>query len=240
MNKQPNNNFSVAILLGSLVIALAILVSTFIQVFGVRDKNTTKVEKTSENITYVRVDHSPTLGDKNAPITVVEYTDFDCPICKQVFDSILPKLSKEYISTKKIKFVFKSLPIENFHPYSVQKAEAAYCARDQKGERAFFDYYVSLFQKFGTILPINQIDELTHIAEQNGLNTVEFKLCLENKKFYDSVKKESVEATVIGSMGTPTWLIGKSTDKGLTDTVKINGLVDYAIYKTVIDHLLEQ
>lgn len=238
--RQKPHDIAVAILLGSFVICMGIIFGTIIYTLSDKNNNEADAKRTFENITYVKVHDSPSLGDKQAPVTIVEYTDFECPICKQVFDQILPKLKKEYIDTHKVLFVFKSLPIEEFHKNALRKTEAAFCAREQGGDTAFFTFYDSLFEKFNFNYGTNPDIGLHAIAFQNSLDVPAFQSCLQSNKYEQPIKKDIVEATVIGSYGTPTWLIGKSNKDGLTDTVKISGLLEYTVYKTIIDHLLTQ
>ncbi len=236
--KYTSNTLSVAILIGSFSIAIAIIIYSLITYLISVSPKTVGPQQVYENIGYVKVDKSPTLGDKDAPITVIEYTDFDCPICKVASDEILPGLKKEYIATGKVKFIFKSLPEELFHKNAFRKTEGAYCALDQGGDKAFFTYYDTLFEKFG--FSINLDNELTAIAQEQGLNTDQFQQCLKNRKYKDIIKEEVLEGNLIGSLGTPTWLIGKSTPTGLKDTIKINGLYEYAAFQTIINRQLAE
>lgn len=234
--KQKIQLLSIAILIGSFVIAVAIIISTVAYVVLSQKQNITDPKEVYQNIGYINVHESPMLGNKNAPVTVIEYTDFDCPICKVATDEILPGLKKDYIATGKIKFIFKSLPIEALHPNAFKKTEAAFCAREQGGDQAFFDYYDSLYNKFG--FSLNLESELVNIAQENHLQIPQFEKCLESHTFRKRINDEIVEANLIGSLGTPTWLIGKSDGNGMKDTIEINGLIDYASFRTIIDKQL--
>lgn len=235
--RKITGNLPVAILIGSFVIAVAIILTTLINVFSPK-QNPPDTYKTYENISYVKVDESPALGDENAPLTIIEYTDFDCPICKAASDEVVPSMKQEYIATGKAKFIFKSLPLEYIHPNAFRKTEAAFCAREIGGDKAFFAYYDSLFANFG--FSINLDNELTAIAEKNGLDTNKFRSCLTSGRYKDSINKEIVEAQLIGSLGTPTWLIGKTDGNGMSDAVKVSGLLEYSAFRTIINQLLEE
>lgn len=225
-----------AILIGSCIIGIAIIINGIFLYMTVQSETTTP-KKTYENIGYVKIDKSPLLGNKNAPITVIEYTDFDCPICKASSDTIIPGLKKDYIQTGKVKFIFKSLPLENLHPNAFHKTEAAFCAREQGGDKAFYSYYDSLFAKFGFSIDLD--NELIALAQQNGLDPQKFKTCLNQHAYKERITGEVLEGNLIGSLGTPTWLIGKSKANGLSDTIKINGLVEYTSFQKVITGLLQ-
>ena len=228
----------VVILLSSFLIAIAILTNSILSKTDINKNPTNDAEKIYENISYIKTTGSPFLGNENAPVTIVEYIDFECPICKEVYDQILPQIKKDYIDTGKIKFVFKSLPIQAIHKTAFRKAEAAFCAYDQAGNAAFFAYHNELFNRF-PMSSMNSLEgDLIQIASQQNLNTLNFTNCLNTNKYQAAIEKDITEAIAMNANGTPTWLIGKSQGDKLTDTVKLNGLHEYFVYKTVIDQLL--
>lgn len=237
MKKLPNQSakyIAIAILIGSCAIALSILISALMSLLTTQDNK--DPQKAYENIGYVKVDKSPILGSQDAPVTIIEYTDFDCPVCKAASDEVLPKLKKDYIQTGKAKFIFKSLPIQSTHPEAFRKTEAAYCARAQGGDKAFFAYYDSLFAKFG--FSFNLENELVALAEQQSLDADKFRTCLQNRSYKETVEQDILEANLINSPGTPTWLIGKTDGSGLTETVKVNGLIEYPHFQRIITKVL--
>lgn len=240
--KDKDNTYSsklaVAILIGSFVIAIAIIVNSAVQRITNGNNSSNNPEKIYENITYIKTAGSPFLGNAGAPITIIEYIDFECPICKRAYDEIIPQLKKEYINTNKVKFVFKSLPLENIHKTAYMKTEAALCAYTQGGNAAFFKYHDELFDRFSMNSALSMEDELISIAMQNGLDQTDFRNCLNNEKNKPIIQKDIVEAITINVSGTPSWLIGKSNAEGLTNAVKLNGLHEYFVYKTVIDQLM--
>jgi protein-disulfide isomerase len=77
------------------------------------------------------VGSSPTIGSADAPVTLVEFSDYQCPFCKRHATTVMPQLIKDYVDTGKVRFVMRELPIENLHPRAVAAAEAALCAGDQ-------------------------------------------------------------------------------------------------------------
>lgn len=233
------NKLAVAILLGSFVIAVAILLNSVLNIITKNSNAGTDPEKIYQNISYIKTTGSPFLGDSKSPITIIEYVDFECPLCKKVYDDIMPRLKQEYLNTGKAKFVFKNLPIEELHRSAYIKSEAAFCAFEQGGNAAFFAYHDELFNKF-SFNPFNSVEEeLYSIAGQKGLDVSAFRNCLGSEKYKPQIKKEKVEAIAINTNGTPTWLIGKTGPGGsITGTIKINGLHNYEVYKTVIDQLM--
>ena len=80
------------------------------------------------------IDDDPVLGDKNAPVTIVEFSDYECPFCKRHFDQTLPELIKNYIDTGKVKLVYRDFPLSFHDPMATKEAVAANCAREQGGD----------------------------------------------------------------------------------------------------------
>jgi len=95
-------------------------------------------QTTPPPIIYVSLDDDPVKGDPNAPVTVVEYSDFQCPFCKRFYQQTLPQLEKNYIETGKVKFVYKDFPLDSIHPNARPAHIAAECA-DEQGK--FWEYH---------------------------------------------------------------------------------------------------
>ena len=83
------------------------------------------------------VDDDPVLGDKNAPVTMIEFSDYECPFCKRHFDQTLPQLVEKYVDTGKVKIVFRDFPLSFHDPMATKEAVAANCAREQGGDKKF-------------------------------------------------------------------------------------------------------
>lgn len=185
------------------------------------------------------VDDDPVLGDKNAPVTIIEFSDYECPFCKRHFDETLPQLIKDYVKTGKAKIVFRDLPLSFHDPMATKEAVAANCAREQGGDSKYFDYHDEIFTR--TISNGNGLSEanLTTIATDLGLNLNAFNTCLENPSQEEEVKKDLADAGKAGATGTPTFVIGKSTSNGEIAGDLLVGAQPYAAFQAVIDPLLE-
>lgn len=186
----------------------------------------------------VSVDDDPILGNKNAKVTLIEFSDYECPFCKKYFTDTYPQIKKDYIDTGKVKMVFRDLPL-GFHQNAPKQAEAAECARKQGGDTVYFKYHDQIFTKTtsgGTGLAL---DQLPVIAKELGLNVNKFQKCLDSGEFKNEVEKDLSDAGKVGASGTPTFLIGKSTGNGEIDGVKVVGAQPYSAFKTIIDELLK-
>ena len=185
------------------------------------------------------IDDDPVLGDKNAPITIVEFSDYECPFCKRHFDETLPQLVKNYVDTGKVKIVFRDFPLSFHDPMATKEAAAANCAGKQGGDTAYFKYHDEIFTR--TKSNGNGLSEadLTTIATDLGLNLNSFNTCLADPAQTDEVKKDIADGTVAGASGTPTFVIGKTTSNGEIDGDLVVGAQPYAAFQAIIDPLLQ-
>lgn len=148
---------------------------------------------------------SPFLGNLSAPITIVEFGDFQCDRCLRFAKYTEPQLNQTYIQTGKVNLVFKYFPI--YGPDSTPAAMAAQCANDQG---KFWNYYDTLFKgpaNFGWASK----DNLKKFASQtSGIDMQKFNSCFDSQKYLSFVQKDFAFATSLGLQGTPTFVIEKS------------------------------
>lgn len=243
-----------AILIGSVIISLAILINGGVIRFKRSTSKTTSVaaqtptqpaqqapqtapEEDSGPV-KVSIDDDPMMGDKNAKLTVIEFSDFECPFCKRSFNDVIPNLKKDYIDKGLVRFVYRDLPL-SFHQNAHKEAQAAECARDQGGDTSFFKYHDEIFKRTisnGTGLAL---DQLPVIATDLGLNVSQFQQCLDSGKYKDEVDKDTAYAEEVGANGTPTWFIGKTTGDGIIEGTKIVGAQPMSSFQSTIDNLLK-
>ena len=185
----------------------------------------------------VSVDDDPILGDEKAPLTLIDFTDYECPFCKRHFDQTYPQLKKDYIDTGKVKMVVRDLPL-SFHQNAHKEAQAAECAREQGGDQVYFKYHDEIFKRTtsnGTGLALT---ELPVIANDLGLNGSVLQTCLDSEKYKAEVDKDLADAGAVGATGTPTFFIGKSSSDGVITGTKIVGAQPYSAFQAEIDKQL--
>jgi len=149
--------------------------------------------------TGVSADDDAILGDENAPIEIIEFSDYECPFCTRFYTNTLPQLKSQYIDTGKAKLIYRDFPL-GFHANAQKAAEAAECAGDQG---KYFDMHDKLFEQGvsgGTI-------SFKQYAKDIGLNTKDFDACLDTGKYADEVKKDFSDGQSAGVSGTPTFYI---------------------------------
>ena len=186
----------------------------------------------------VSVDDDPVLGDKNAPITMIEFVDYECPFCKRFADETLSQIKSEYVDTRKVKLVMRDLPL-SFHQNAHKESQAAECAREQGGDTAYFKYHDEIFKRTTSNGTGLALDQLSVIANDLGLNGSTLQECLDSEKYKAEVDKDLADATLYGANGTPTFFIGKSNSQGKFQGTILVGAQPFAAFKTIIDEQLK-
>ncbi len=187
----------------------------------------------------VSVDDDPILGNKDAKVTIVEFSDYECPFCKRHFDQTFPDLKKDYIDTGKVKLVYRDLPLPFHEPMATTEAIAANCARNQGGDPSYFKYHDEIFKRTTSNGNGLNKDALYKISDDLGLNTTALKTCMDDPKQAEEVKKDLADANAVGATGTPAFFIGKSTSNGVITGTKVNGAQPFSAFKTIIDQQLQ-
>ena len=170
------------------------------------------------------------MGRDDAPVTMVEFTDYQCPFCRSFETASFAQLKKEYIDTGKVRFVSRDLPLV-FHPNAPSAAMAARCAGDQ---HKFWEMRDAMMLDTATDLGPASI---LKYGEKTNLNMTAFNTCLSDKKYTEAIKKDAADAGTLGISGTPSFVIGK-TDKTEIAGVRIVGAVPYAVFDSTIKDLL--
>jgi len=182
----------------------------------------------------VSFDDEPVKGNPDAPVIVVEFSDFQCPFCSRFFEQTLPLIEENYIDTGKIKFVYKDLPLDNLHPNARSAHIASECA-DEQGK--FWEYHDVLFQKQAewNRLASSDLDiTLSQFAVDLGMQAASFESCMESQDIADEVNQDTLEARKYGATGTPTFFIGNEKD----GFIKLVGAQPYAAFQSAIDKQL--
>jgi len=188
----------------------------------------------------VSIDDDPVLGDKDAPVTIVEFSDYECPFCKRFFDESLVEIKKEYIDTGKVKMVYRDMPLSFHDPMATTEAVAANCARAQGGDTSYFAYHDEIYKR--TTSNGNGLDKekLLTIATNLALDTAAFTTCLESDTYKEEIAKDMSDATAVGASATPSFFIGKSTATGVIVGTPLIGAYPFADFKKIIDEKLAE
>jgi protein-disulfide isomerase len=183
----------------------------------------------------VSIGSSPFKGNANATVTVIEYSDYQCPFCARNYREVLPLLEKEYIETGKLKFVMRENPIPSLHRDAMNGSLAALCAGDQG---KYWEMHNLLFDNSKQL----GAENLKAFAGTIGLDTATFNECLDGKKHEQTVQNDLASGAKLGVRGTPGFFLGL-TDPNDPDkvnlTVFIKGAQSIDQFRASINDLLE-
>ncbi len=140
----------------------------------------------------------PSIGPEDAPITIVEFSDYECPFCQKWHDQVYKQIMAAYPG--KIRFVYRNLPLTQLHPQAMSAAEASLCAGDQN---AFWKYHEKIFENANAL----NDDLYATLAADLGLNTTTFETCMNNRKHKAAVEADMQFAIDMGVQSTPTFFI---------------------------------
>ena len=173
----------------------------------------------------------PVLGNKDAKVTIVEFSDFQCPFCERYFTDTSQKVYDTYIKTGKAKLYYRHFPLKEIHPNAQLAAEASECANEQ-GQ--FWNYHNMLFQNQATwsnLADTDVTDSFVDLATQVGLDTTQFRSCLDNHKYTKAVDDDSAAGSEAQVDGTPTFFINGN---------RLVGAVPFSEFQQLIDEELKK
>lgn len=178
---------------------------------------------------------APALGPASDVVTLIEFSDYECPFCIKHFTTTMPQLKAAYIDTGKIRYVFKDFPIDENHPMAIRAHEAAHCAMEQD---KFWQLHVKLFSAPGTHTP----DQLVARATEAGLDIPAFKACIASGRTTAAIRASADVADRLGADGTPSFYLG--TRDLATDRVHVVKMLDgaqpFSMFQQALDELLKQ
>mgnify|MGYP001568742521 CR=1 FL=1 len=239
INEKPKKD---VMLPASIIIAALLISGSWIYTTGVKNipqlgaeagqiaKKDTVSNATIKPVT--QEDH--VRGDFDAPIKIVEFSDVECPFCKQ-FHKTLIQVMSEYGNSGRVAWVYRHFPLDSLHPVKARKgAEASECANELGGNDAFWAF----LDKYFEVTPSNnQFDtnQLPVIAEAIGLNRTAFMACLESGKYAQKIESQIQDAIAAGANGTPFSVMVNAQG----ETFPINGALPYTQIKSLVEQALK-
>lgn len=182
-------------------------------------------------VVNVSADDDATLGNPDAPVTIIEFSDFQCPFCRKFWSETLPQIKKDYLVTGKAKFVYRDFPLAQIHLGATPAAEGAECAKEQSKFWEMHDVIFEEQEKQGSGTVQFTADDVKKWAAKIGLNTSKFNQCLDSGKYKQEVDKDIADGSAAGVTGTPAIFVNGRL---------IVGAQPFAAFKAVIDEELKK
>lgn len=182
-----------------------------------------------ENINPVTADDH-IRGNPNAPIMIVEYSDYDCPYCKS-FHLTMQKIIEEYGPSGKVGWVYRHFPLTSLHPSAAYIADASECVAELGGNDAFWKFTDMIFGERGTN-ELTNLSALPTYAKDAGVDQAAYEQCAKDRPYHDRVEEDATNAIAVGARGTPYSIVLVGDQK-----MVINGAETYERLKILIDGL---
>ena len=177
----------------------------------------------------VAIGNKPVMGSESAPVTVVEFADYQCPYCLRFTKTTFPYLKQNYIDTGKVRWVALNLPLP-FHKDARKAAQAAHCAGEQG---KFWEMREELFRN-----PLQLGEEfLPQHAASVGVDVAAFKDCLASDRHFAEIDQDAKDAAAVQLTGTPSFIIGKTASDKITGQVVV-GAQPLNVFNAAIDKAL--
>jgi len=170
----------------------------------------------------VSVDDDPSMGPADAPVVIVEFSDYQCPYCSRA-EPVVKQVLEKYKG--KVKFVYRDYPL-SFHPFAAKAAEASQCANDQG---KFWEFHDALYADQSKL----SVPDMEATAGRLGMNAETFKSCLDSGKHATEVSKDVADATKAGVNSTPSFFINGVAVVGAQGPEAFNDIIDQELAKSL-------
>jgi protein-disulfide isomerase len=164
----------------------------------------------------LKLEGMPMLGVKTAPLTIVEFTDYQCPFCQRFHVTTFADLKKNYIDTGMVRFFSRDMPLD-FHPNAMRAAQAGRCANEQ-----------GKFWQLRDVMAANpnnlDMESIARFATDLKMDAKALRACVESDKYKNVVQNDLLEAMKVGATGTPTFVVGRTTAEGVDGELMVGAL----------------
>jgi protein-disulfide isomerase len=176
------------------------------------------------------VDDDAVMGDEDAPITLVEFSDYQCPYCQRHFSQTGPKIKQNYIDTGKVKYIFRDFPL-SFHKDAKQAAAGAECARELGGDEMYFKMNEAIFTGVQSSIPLAT---LYNYANKLGLDADDFESCVTSGKYDTEVDHDIATGASFGINGTPGFVVTNGEK-----TIRLSGALPFSEFEKEFEAMLK-
>jgi protein-disulfide isomerase len=189
---------------------------------------------TPQSQPVITADDDPVLGSADAPVTMIEFSDFQCPFCARFYSETLPLIKDNFIDTGLVKMVYRDFPLQSIHPNAIPAAVASECADDQG---AYWEYHDMLFENVSVWGPMeipSAVEQFKSYATDLGLDVGTFSECLDTGKYVTEVTGDYTDGVAYGVTGTPAFFLGSEQ----TGYFQLSGARPYPEFQFAIEQIL--
>lgn len=231
-NKNEAENINPYLIPGAILVAGALIAGAVIYSNRSPSLETASLGEPAGKV-EASADDDPFLGSRDAKVTIIEFSDYQCPFCRSFWRDTLNQIKQEYIdSGKSVEFVYRDFPLSTIHPMAQKYAEAAECSQDQNKYWQMHDKIFEEQDKLGQgTIGAYGVDDIKRWGGELGLNILEFNQCLDSGKYASEVKKDFEDGSKAGVGGTPTFFINGQV---------VVGSQPFEDFKNIIDAELEK
>lgn len=234
-NEQSSPTIPIAIVSGFAMIAIAIFFTS--QRNDTSTKTITQEDPTEstlqEGVPRPIDENDYIRGNPNAPILIVEYSDYDCPFCKEYHET-MNKVIDEYGISGRVAWTYRQFPLAQLHPNSPKISEAALCVGDVGGNSAFWTFTDLIFESRSFDEPTN-VTKLPQYAETAGISQDDYKTCMDEGRMKDAVLASIEDGFNSGARGTPYTVLMVGDQEAV-----ISGAQPYDVVRGIVANLIEQ
>jgi protein-disulfide isomerase len=171
------------------------------------------------------------VGKEDAPLVLVEYTDYQCPFCQRFHNDTFAQIKSNYIDTGKVRFMSRDFPL-SFHENAMRSAVAGRCAAEQG---KYWELRHTMIVNASQL----QADKIMGYAQNASIDVAKFKTCIDSDKYKTAIDKDIAEGTAAGVTGTPSFVLGR-VQNGKLEGVRLVGAMPYATFDAKIQELMKQ
>lgn len=225
-----------------LLAAVVILLVIFFVVPGNGSTTNNNPTPSTGGVIKASVDDDAMEGEEKAPVTIIEFSDFQCPFCRKFWTESYSQIKTNYIDTGKVNLVYRDFPLTSIHPMAQKSAEASECVQDKYGDAAFYKFHDKMYEEQNIIDsgsasgPVTKTatyttDDLKSWAKELGYDIAS---CLDSGEKASEVSKDLADGQKYGVTGTPAFLIGNDKE----GYKLLSGAQPYAAFQQAIEAYL--
>lgn len=181
----------------------------------------------------VGIDDDASIGDKEAPIVLIEFSDPNCGFCGRFHQTTFEQIYKDYIDTGKVLYVYRDY-IGVGGATSQQTAAAAECAREQLGDKGYIEFIHEMYLRSGR----KNVNLLKKMATEHDLATEELESCIAENRYANEVQQDTQAGQLVGIRGTPGFIMGSLNEDGTIKGVNVQGAQPYQVFDLYLKRLL--